>query len=257
MMNTELFLAGIRATESGSTSGNYTQRNARSGAYGAYQMLERFWPDFLRLAARAGYTPEEKSWPPNKEAQDTVFRGMVEYYSDKYDGNWALIAVAWHCGHTCADAAVEAHGTGATPNQINSAVAAAKGAGHQNEIAYIGNIYAKSGAGFDPDATAGIDSGPAASTVPDSEGEERMAIEKGHPVEEVVLVIQTRLLGWNANVLPKWGADGDYGDETVEAVKGFQTAQGITSTGSVDGLTLALLQDHAAAGDTSAPTSGS
>lgn len=48
-------------------------------------------------------------------------------------------------------------------------------------------------------------------------------------------------------MLPKWGADGDYGDETVEAVKSFQTAKGITSSGSVDGLTLALLQDHVAA----------
>lgn len=242
-----MFLAGIRATESGSKDGNYTQRNTRSGAYGAYQMLERFWPDFLRLANRAGYSPQDETWPPGKEAQDTVFRGMVEYYANRYDGNWGLIAVAWHCGHTCADDAVAAHGTGATPNQINSAVATAKGAGHENEIAYIRNIYTKSGTTFDPDAPAGTETGRASGAVP-AGGEELMAIERGHPVEEVVLAIQARLLVWNPAVLPKWGADGDYGDETVEAVKGFQAAKGITSTGSVDGLTLALLQEHIAAG---------
>ena len=242
-MNVETFVAGIRATESGSTDGNYSLRNQRSGAYGAYQMLERFWPDFLRLAARSGYTPETDSWPPGKDAQDTVFRGMVEYYSKKYGGNWGLIAVAWHCGHTCANAAVERYGTTATPNQINTAVADAKGGSHSNEVAYIRNVYTKSGTSFDPDATPGADSGSTPTeVVHDSEREGAMAIGRGHSVEEVVLMIQNRLLAWDEDSLPKWGADGDFGAETEIAVRSFQTVKGIASTGSVDGLTLALLQ---------------
>ena len=242
-MNVETFLAGVRATESGSTDGNYSVRNQKSGAYGAYQMLERFWPDFLRLAARAGYTPKTESWPPGKEAQDTVFRGMVEYYSNEYAGNWGLIAVAWHCGHTCANAAVDRYGTAATPNQINTAVADAKGGSHTNEVAYIRNVYTKSGSSFDPDATPGADTEfTQTETVHDSQGEDTMAISRGHSVEEVVLVIQNRLLAWDKESLPKWGADADYGAETETAVRSFQTVKGIASTGSVDGLTLALLQ---------------
>lgn len=242
-MNVETFLAGIRATESGSTSGNYTLVNQRSGAYGAYQMLERFWPDFLRYAKKVGHVPKSTAWPPNQEAQDTVFRGMVEFYSEKYDGNWALIAVAWHCGHTCSDAAVERFGTGATPNQINTAVADAKGGAHTNEIAYVRNVYVKSGTEFDADASPATGSGSASADTGSAKGPRRRIPGRGHAAEVVVRGIQERLLAWNPDVLPKWGADGDYGVETEEAIKGFQTAMGLTITGSADGLTLALLLD--------------
>lgn len=240
-MNVETFLAGIRATESGSPTGNYTLVNPRSGAYGAYQMLERFWPDFLRYAKRVGYIPASTAWPPDKEAQDTVFRGMVEFYSQKYDGNWGLIAVAWHCGHTCADAAVERFGTGATPNQINTAVADAKGGAHSNEIAYIRKVYVKSGTEFDPDASPAPGSGSASADTAPAGGPRRKVVGRGHSSETVVRAVQERLLAWDAGALPKWGADGDYGAETEEAVERFQTAMDLTATGSVDGLTLALL----------------
>jgi hypothetical protein len=247
-VNVESFLAGIRATESGSTSGNYTLVNQRSGAYGAYQMLERFWPDFLRYAKRVGYVPRSAAWPPDQKAQDTVFRGMVEFYSQKYDRNWGLIAVAWHCGHTCADAAVERFGTSATPNQVNTAVADAKGGAHGNEVAYIRNVYVKSGSEFNPDASPTSGSGAAAADAGPGDGPRRRVVGRRHTAETVVRAVQERLLAWDAGVLPKWGADGDFGVETEEAVKRFQVAVGLTATGSVDGLTLALLLNPPSAG---------
>lgn len=44
-----------------------------------------------------------------------------------------------------------------------------------------------------------------------------------------------------SNPLPQYGADGDYGAETEGAVKDYQRAAGLTPTGEVDGVTMALL----------------
>ncbi len=41
--------------------------------------------------------------------------------------------------------------------------------------------------------------------------------------------------------LPEWGADGDYGPETTDAVVLFQTDRGLERTGVVDGVTAAFL----------------
>ena len=41
--------------------------------------------------------------------------------------------------------------------------------------------------------------------------------------------------------LPKWGADGDYGDETVAAVKQFQTAEALDVDGVLQSTDLAIL----------------
>ena len=47
----------------------------------------------------------------------------------------------------------------------------------------------------------------------------------------ITKLIQKRLLSLGYK-LPKWGADGGFGDETVDAVKAFQANNGI----SVDGI---------------------
>ena len=56
-----------------------------------------------------------------------------------------------------------------------------------------------------------------------------------------VTVCQKRLMVWNKNALPKCGADGSYGGETVEWVKVFQQATSLPQTGLIDGITAALL----------------
>ena len=75
---------------------------------------------------------------------------------------------------------------------------------------------------------------------PPTEGDE-MNIGKGHPVEATVLKIQKSLLLWDAAALPKYGADGDYGNETAEWVGKFQAAHGVKETGIVDTETAYLL----------------
>jgi hypothetical protein len=47
----------------------------------------------------------------------------------------------------------------------------------------------------------------------------------------LVTPFQQRLLIWDPNSLPQFGADGDYGGETVSAVSGFQSEFGITVDG--------------------------
>jgi peptidoglycan hydrolase-like protein with peptidoglycan-binding domain len=69
---------------------------------------------------------------------------------------------------------------------------------------------------------------------------------------DAVTKVQQRLLAWNPNALPKNGADGRYGNETVEWVKQFQATMGLDATGNVDATTEALLEGglmKGAAGD--------
>ena len=56
-----------------------------------------------------------------------------------------------------------------------------------------------------------------------------------------VVEFQSRILGWDPEALPKFGADGDYGNETIAAVKRFQQEQGLDASGTIDGVTAALL----------------
>lgn len=58
---------------------------------------------------------------------------------------------------------------------------------------------------------------------------------------KAVVEFQNRLLVWDADALPQWGPDGDYGQETIVAVKRFQEEQGLNPTGDIDGVTAALL----------------
>ena len=65
------------------------------------------------------------------------------------------------------------------------------------------------------------------------EGETRDMIQRGDR-GPVVEWWQQRLLAWRADVLPNWGADGAFGDETEQAVRLFEAAQGIDERGAID-----------------------
>lgn len=81
------FMAAIRQKESG---GDYDIVNPDSGAYGAYQFMPEYWPEFAR---QAGVNPNDKS----PAAQDKVARYHMQKYYDQY-GNWYDVAVAWYGG---------------------------------------------------------------------------------------------------------------------------------------------------------------
>lgn len=52
-----------------------------------------------------------------------------------------------------------------------------------------------------------------------------------------VKAMQERLLKWNHQCLPEYGADGDFGEETEDAVKAFQKEKGLPVTGVYDAAT--------------------
>ena len=64
--------------------------------------------------------------------------------------------------------------------------------------------------------------------------------DKGFAVERY----QNGILGWNSKALPLFGADGDFGDETVTWVKKYQAAANLDQTGMIDGITGALLLEY-------------
>lgn len=49
-----------------------------------------------------------------------------------------------------------------------------------------------------------------------------------------VTAMQEAILKWCPDCLPRWGADGDFGQETEDAVKTFQEAEGLPVTGIYD-----------------------
>lgn len=77
----------------------------------------------------------------------------------------------------------------------------------------------------------------------EDEMEDPMSVRPGD-VGEAVKKFQQGLIGWNSNALPRFGADGDFGDETEEWVKNFQDSQDLTLTGVIDGVTGALLLEY-------------
>jgi peptidoglycan hydrolase-like protein with peptidoglycan-binding domain len=58
---------------------------------------------------------------------------------------------------------------------------------------------------------------------------------------KAVTLFQERLRVWDPDALPQWGADGDYGEETEAWVRRFQADLGLDVTGSIDGVTAAVL----------------
>ncbi len=72
-------------------------------------------------------------------------------------------------------------------------------------------------------------------------GEEEENVLTDGATGQAVVDFQNMILSWDSTALPEWGADGDYGNETIEAVKRFQQAKGLDPTGKIDGVTAALL----------------
>ncbi len=71
---------------------------------------------------------------------------------------------------------------------------------------------------------------------------ERDALSPGMKGEDV-RVMQQALLA-QGFTLPRYGADGDYGDETRSAVAAFQAASGLSATGTADADTLQRILDY-------------
>lgn len=84
----------------------------------------------------------------------------------------------------------------------------------------------------------------------------RRAVDPGDEEDNVVLRngdrgeavrrFQTALKGWNTRSLPRFGADGDFGDETETWVRNFQSAHDLGVSGAIDGVTGALLLEYRA-----------
>jgi murein L,D-transpeptidase YcbB/YkuD len=70
--------------------------------------------------------------------------------------------------------------------------------------------------------------------------EDEMVLSKGAK-NPAVTRFQECLLVWDSTALPKDGADGVFGSETVEWVGRFQESFGLEKTGVIDGVTAALL----------------
>ena len=79
--------------------------------------------------------------------------------------------------------------------------------------------------------------GAAAAITNDEEGQVLTTDSGG----KAVVHFQNALLTWKPDSLPKYGADGDYGNETITAVKAFQKEYGLEETGNIDGVTAVLL----------------
>ncbi len=80
---------------------------------------------------------------------------------------------------------------------------------------------------------------------PDDDEEDNVVLRNGDQ-GEAVRRIQTALKGWNSRSLPRFGADGDYGNETETWVRNFQSDHDLGVSGTVDGVTAALLLEYRA-----------
>lgn len=81
-------------------------------------------------------------------------------------------------------------------------------------------------------------------TAPVTEEDEMGALSKAKESEgPAVRRMQKALLNWKSDILPQYGADGDFGQETENAVKAYQRAAGLDVTGVADGATLAFIME--------------
>ena len=74
-------------------------------------------------------------------------------------------------------------------------------------------------------------------------GDGEMSLSKGDQ-GNAVTKHQQGLIAWNPDALPESGADGDFGNETVEWVKNYQRAADLDQTGIIDGVTSALIVSY-------------
>lgn len=81
----------MSATSSQESGGNYNAQNARTGAFGKFQIMPDNWAPWSKeagLPAGAQQTPEN---------QEKVAQFKINQYYDKY-GNWADVASTWYSG---------------------------------------------------------------------------------------------------------------------------------------------------------------
>ena len=79
----------------------------------------------------------------------------------------------------------------------------------------------------------------------DSAEPTRMTIRKGDQ-GDAVRAAQSLLMGWNADALPKWGADSAFGSETDEWARRFQKAHALAVDGIIGSRTWAALYEYGA-----------
>ena len=72
--------------------------------------------------------------------------------------------------------------------------------------------------------------------------DETIIVQKGDK-GDTVKQLQNGLIAHDENALPKFGADGSFGDEGVAGVTAFQTANGLNETGMADVATFTLATD--------------
>ena len=77
---------------------------------------------------------------------------------------------------------------------------------------------------------------PSAPTIDDPLGDMNMLCAKGDKGPHVKAA-QLRILLTHPNALPQWGADSDFGDETVAGTKTLQATLGVPQTGAWDAAT--------------------
>lgn len=82
------FMNALSGQESG---GDYSAENARTGAYGRFQILPSNWPSW---SVEAGLPPGSQPTPEN---QEKVARFKLQQYYDRY-GNWEDVASIWYSG---------------------------------------------------------------------------------------------------------------------------------------------------------------
>ena len=87
-------------------------------------------------------------------------------------------------------------------------------------------------------------------TVPEVEG-----LKRGDMGDDV-RAMQRLLLKWDAVCLPKYGADGDFGSETEQALRAFQAANGLNVNGVYDEATRRALAEATAEKPAETPSGG-
>lgn len=81
-------------------------------------------------------------------------------------------------------------------------------------------------------------------TVPNYTGDDdEMTLKRGDQ-GNAVRKFQNALMAERSGSLPEWGADSDFGPETETAVKDYQRRADLPQTGSIDGVTAALLLEY-------------
>lgn len=125
----DTFMAALSGQESG---GDYGARNARTGAYGRFQIMPSNWAPW---AKEAGLSPGAARTPAN---QERVARFKLQQYYRTF-GSWDAVAVAWYAGPSAAKAW--------TKNRVAKRFDKKQGKGNEPSInEYVRSVVGKMGA---------------------------------------------------------------------------------------------------------------